>query len=438
MSIHHHQTALSLAIAATLTLGACAGADGVDGLAGTAGTDGLPCWDLNGNGTTEADTEDLNGDGAVDVLDCIGPGGQDGQDGQDGDSWSIPGRVGADVCAVCHEDQFDAWLRTGHAWAHNPIDGEPEEEPWAGLDDFGSYPSNPPAPYTWDDISQVLGGWAWKQVFIDNEGYIVTGEAARYNIDNGTWGPYLADETPGTVSSFECVSCHTSGFRSVDEPEGLPGLRASWGASGVDCENCHGNGAHHAEAPHDARLTIDRDAEFCGGCHTRGDERVIPASDGFIEHASQYNQFASSKHRALDCVDCHDPHRSAVYSDFDFNPDQGVMTECADCHFEQAANANTSFMGALDCTYCHMPPAVKAGLGDLDAFTGDQAAHLWAINSDIDAPQFDDETGEAKPWLTLDYACRWCHVPGGDSPFFAADKTDEELSQSAVGYHDPQ
>ena len=74
-----------------------AGASGVDG---QDGADGVNCWDLNGNGLEDAE-EDVNGDGQVDVLDCQGVAGaagldgQDGQDGQDGEDGRI-GRAGAD------------------------------------------------------------------------------------------------------------------------------------------------------------------------------------------------------------------------------------------------------------------------------------------------------------------------------------------------------
>lgn len=66
------------------------GPDGADGLNGTqgltgpmgpqglAGVNGRNCWDLNGNGTPDPATEDLNGDTAVDVLDCRGPPGPAG------------------------------------------------------------------------------------------------------------------------------------------------------------------------------------------------------------------------------------------------------------------------------------------------------------------------------------------------------------------------
>ena len=49
------------------------GADGTDGAAGAPGapgTDGQACWDLNNNGVGDPE-EDINGDGVVDVYDCI-------------------------------------------------------------------------------------------------------------------------------------------------------------------------------------------------------------------------------------------------------------------------------------------------------------------------------------------------------------------------------
>ncbi len=56
-----------------------AGEDGEDG------QDGLSCWDTNQNGVADPE-EDRNGDGVVDVMDCVGEGtpGADGEDGQDG------------------------------------------------------------------------------------------------------------------------------------------------------------------------------------------------------------------------------------------------------------------------------------------------------------------------------------------------------------------
>jgi hypothetical protein len=47
------------------------GADGTDGVAGTPGSDGLSCWDANQNGIPDMPDEDTNGDGVIDVNDCV-------------------------------------------------------------------------------------------------------------------------------------------------------------------------------------------------------------------------------------------------------------------------------------------------------------------------------------------------------------------------------
>lgn len=63
------------------------GQDGEDGTNGTNGTNGqngsngLACWDLNGNGTCEAASEDKTGDTMCTVADCQGPQGPAGPAG---------------------------------------------------------------------------------------------------------------------------------------------------------------------------------------------------------------------------------------------------------------------------------------------------------------------------------------------------------------------
>jgi hypothetical protein len=51
------------------------GQDGIDGQDGADGANGRSCWDVNNNGTADA-SEDINGDGAVDSLDCQGADGE--------------------------------------------------------------------------------------------------------------------------------------------------------------------------------------------------------------------------------------------------------------------------------------------------------------------------------------------------------------------------
>jgi len=50
------------------------------------------CWDLNFNQIQDNATEDVNGDGIVDAIDCTGPPGPQGPQGPDG----VPGAKGAD------------------------------------------------------------------------------------------------------------------------------------------------------------------------------------------------------------------------------------------------------------------------------------------------------------------------------------------------------
>lgn len=82
--------ALSMVLIATLVGTACEGPKGEKGdpgQAGTAGTNGDPglaCWDRDGDGAGDPATEDLNGDGAVDVLDCAGATGPQGAGGAQG------------------------------------------------------------------------------------------------------------------------------------------------------------------------------------------------------------------------------------------------------------------------------------------------------------------------------------------------------------------
>jgi hypothetical protein len=61
------------------------GPKGEQGDPGLPGADGLPCWDLNGNGSADLPDEDVNGDSTVDVLDCRGPAGPKGDKGDQGD-----------------------------------------------------------------------------------------------------------------------------------------------------------------------------------------------------------------------------------------------------------------------------------------------------------------------------------------------------------------
>ena len=113
--------------------------------------------------------------------------------------------------------------------------------------------------------------------------------------------------------------------------------------------------------------------------------------------------------------------------------EQTTRTQCENCHFEKAKFQNSEVHPALgvECIDCHMPRVTKSAVGDAEKFTGDIRTHLMAIDPDQDG-QFTEDGSEALSQLSLDFACRHCHVEGGK----ATPKTGEELIERATGYHD--
>jgi hypothetical protein len=70
-------------------------------------------------------------------------------------------------------------------------------------------------------------------------------------------------------------------------------------------------------------------------------------------------------------------------------------------------------------------------VGNAEKFTGDIRTHLMAIDPD-QVGQFSEDGSEALSQLSLDFACRHCHVEDGT----ASAKADAELIERAAGYHD--
>ncbi len=407
------------------------GPGGPAGESGPQGDGGTPCWDLNGNGEPDADSEDLNADGAVDIYDCQGPQG-DGEDGEDGEDWSPPTFAGAEACVECHEEEYEAWRRSGMGNALHATGGNEPVEPWDDLGSFGDYSSDPPDGYGWSDVSYVIGGWARKQVLVDSDGWVITGDEAGYALDGKEWIPYETAHEPGTLA-FECATCHTTGYHPEDAQDGLEGVVGTWEAEGIQCERCHGNGSQHVEEPYLVPMQVERDAELCGECHVRdGDTSSLQAKDGYLRDAQQWTELFHGKKHVMDCVDCHDPHRSAHYEHSEHNPDRGMQVDCTSCHFEQAANQADDIMANyVGCAGCHMPEIAVVAQAE-HTWIGDHPAHLFAINTDIEADQFSEDGETCNPWVSLEFACRNCHSDEGTWTNYS----DEELEDLAVGYHD--
>jgi len=364
------------------------------------------------------------------------------------------------ICAGCHDDYYQQVIRSGHPYKLTQTNGIAPVVPY-DLGDFDmapTYPDNPPDGYAWSDVSYIIGGWGWKLRFIDNDGYVITSGAAgtevQFNLHgegDQEWTTYHTQDEPGT-KPYNCGRCHTTGYSPEGNQDGMEGMIGTWSEPGITCEGCHGPGGAHAAAPEEVMIYVDRDSQLCGSCHVRGGIGSIPASlkfdegdeiihgTSFTRHHEQFNEHFNSQHAALDCVTCHDPHLSVAYTDETYNPNGGIIRECESCHFDEATYQASSYMrDNLECADCHMPWLSKSALAHptLD-YIGDVRSHSFAINTDVDAPQFyladpDDITSSpyTYPYITLDYACRHCHQAGADSVL-----TDEQLEAEAFGYHD--
>jgi len=371
--------------------------------------------------------------------------------------FSARGYVQGVTCGGCHADYFtEVYSMSGHPYKLNKVEGgvAPTYPNGPGV-------ANPPAGVAWTDVSYVIGGYGWKARFIGTEafnaGFIITPAAGenQWNLLPSTWTDYNA----GELKPYDCGSCHTTGWQSVDDNGGvhqddLTGFLGTFEEQGVTCEQCHTDattglgGATHVSTQSAADITVDTSAELCGSCHNRGLEPIdaIPASGGFIRHHEQFNEWANSGAHfagAADCGACHESHLGTRY---DMG---GFIASCVSCHPSQAAT-NAHLVPIADgndtdsaCITCHMSQATKSAVADATNpnFVGDVKTHIFKINpGEFNKDHFFSADGllveTATEGVTLDFVCYQCHtdpvtVTGGGM----SQKTLAELSAKATGIH---
>jgi hypothetical protein len=335
-----------------------------------------------------------------------------------------PGYIGSQGCAGCHEETYNSFITTGHPYILNQVENnEPPTYPNTTVDFL------PPHFAAWDDVSYVIGGFAWKYQFTDSEGFIYTGDDAQYNFTDEMAVPYRAEEAPGSIK-FDCGKCHTTGWISADDG-GVPefaGMDGEFFAAGVQCEACHGMGSIHASSQSAEDIIIDIEASACGSCHSRNDGAQISAADGFISNYSQYDEMLSTAHSEFSCITCHDPHASVKHGE-----SAGISQSCTDCH----ADMNNPTHNGADCVTCHMPYASKSA-SSVNKYVADIQTHIFKINAAADGEMFNEDgtIANGSSGVTLGYACYQCHRDDDGVGGNNSSRTLEELSERATGYHD--
>lgn len=376
--------------------------------------------------------------GEIGSVGPAGPAGPEGPAGPVGETGSAgePGPSGAEfvgdqLCSGCHFDISQTYMQSGHPWSLSAVtDGNAPSYPFTQITSL-------PRDYTLTDISYIIGGYYWKAIFLNLQGYIITdapdatGNTAflnQYNFGNSSLGT-----GPGWVSyhagepeySFTCGSCHTTGYDNGGNQDNLPGLTGTWIQPGVRCERCHGPGSLHVNDPRGIRMFVERDSSLCRQCHVYVSPASLDVKNGFIQHTDQFGDLSQSKHQILECTICHDPHSGVVQ--LRLGDQQTTRLLCQDCHFKEAQYQNNAAHMAqhIGCTDCHNPYLIQSGSANARGFTGDMRTHVVAIDPRL-VHQFNEDGSLASGQISLDYACRRCH---------GTTKTDEELQAVAAGYH---
>jgi predicted CXXCH cytochrome family protein len=323
-------------------------------------------------------------------------------------------------------------MKSGHPWSLTTVtDGKVSDYPFTQITSF-------PQGYTLKDISYIIGGYNWKAIFVNSQGYIITdapgssGDQAysnQFNLGNpmiglsSDWVSYHAGEAD---LPFTCASCHSTGYDNGGNQDSLPGIVGTWAQPGIRCERCHGPGSLHANDPKGVRMLVERDSALCRECHVYVSTASLDVKNGFIQHSDQFGDLSQSKHQILDCLTCHDPHSGVVQ--LRLAGQQTARLLCQDCHFKEAQFQNNPRHTSVNigCTDCHMPRLIQSGSANPQGFTGDMRTHVVAIDPRM-ISQFKEDDSLASGQITLDYACRRCH---------GMTKSDEELLTAASGYHE--
>lgn len=348
--------------------------------------------------------------------------------------YAKPAYVGDSQCRKCHIEIYQDYKHSGHPYKIQKITDKAPSYP------DGTSPGvpNPPQGMGWEDISYVIGGYAWKARFMDKQGYILTGpENRQYNLANSDldksshWTGYDADK--GDRKPYTCGSCHTTGWIETG-PEGphqdnLEGIHGTWAQTGVTCEACHGPGSDHIKSPEKILLTTD---ENCGECHKRGDAQQIDASNGLIKHHEQYEDLLASPHNDLACSTCHNPHQSVKYS----TDNTSITNSCLGCHKKKTVKLSNS-EHQNECITCHMPRIAKSAVSKMIETKagmipiGDIRTHIYRITTDLTWQLFTKDgkfvqlDTKGKAHITLDRSCLTCHT----------DKTLEWAKTNAMQVH---
>ena len=309
------------------------------------------------------------------------------------------GFVGAQACAGCHVEQFEAQSASNHAQALQPAEqhrlaadfarAEARDGSWDYA--FGRADQGPLTVTLRSDeaVRNQVVDWAFGSGYqavtfvsqLSEDDYLehhLSFYTEKNQLGLTPGHQTLPVETPEqalgmryrTFSShaeiLRCFRCHTTGPLGLTDEFAIEPSEL-----GVRCEACHGPGAEHiakieggemtvakAAIDNPARLSAPALMTYCGGCHRppSSDGEAIDWRDPWnVRHQPIYlSQSACFKNSTdgLKCMDCHDPHQPVRRDE-----PAHYNARCAECHSAGERPPAAVCSPEPGCASCHMPGA---------------------------------------------------------------------------------
>lgn len=397
----------------------------------------------------------------------------------------VPDYVGADACAECHREIYDAWKRSPHGRAMAVA------TPDAVLADFGSPPATLPdgtvsfareGDAYFIDVASARGSHERRRVDVvlasgrQHQLYVTRTENGGLTLLPVVWSTktkewlplslYQAgDLDPASPNYFGvqdmnkgCVSCHLSqAYRRVT----AAGARDGYVDLSINCESCHGPGAEHVRRRRAGRTdevykdlaplgSVD-ELRVCGGCHGFQLKRYVfpPAADGLpqifvtsllnpslrpdgTQKLTSYQVpghvlSAGFREKILHCKDCHAPHGLEARAK-DGSSAVGALSnkQCTTCHEEMVTpariTAHSHHSPATRCVDCHMS---YSWIGDDDRRRQRTSDHSICVPHPAESIAFGTPN-----------ACTSCHDHEKQTNEWALDALRKWKAKNALGVRD--
>jgi len=327
-----------------------------------------------------------------------------------------PGFVGAEACAACHRERFEAFSKTAHHQTSKPANLDTVMGPW-------DPPTNrmetddPRLSFTMthagDQLQQVVQLADWQltlpvdmifgsgnlaQTYLYWHGDALYEAHVSYFPNSGRWiaspgfNPLEANYAR-PIRSF-CMECHVTYITEKRRPNSYYPDTVVWG---ISCERCHGPGKQHidyhnqnpeqTQANHivlPSELPRERQLDLCSQCHSgefklldkpfhfRPGDRIEefhklahPDSDQPGVHTSnQSTRLKRSQcfqHSQMTCTTCHNPHQ------LQRGNTRAFSKACLKCHDVEhcGVQRDPGVHLASDCISCHMPTTQNVDMDEM-------------------------------------------------------------------------